>query len=312
MISKSDFFISKVLGADFMGQLQKSALFKPGTQTILDLEEIKVGLKVVPRVVLSFLKKELGEMEIHESKKVELPFAEHTILNVNKVERDTYTGNIEQNNKVIVDYKFRSLPGLGLVIMSALELYDLEDLKEEKEIEPNISEQVQKMIDERLTLNDLVEKIVDKKISERDAIEQLILAKLSDVMKQTKEAQTIPLDDEVVIAMKASSDKALAEAMKEDDEESLPLSDFMETISKKRAAKGFNIKLAKSGHIDCPDCGQTVFSSNIYSGCVCMGENSKSQIHIQKSEDGVQVRFGRDWSLENIELLLEVLRGKNG
>lgn len=292
MISKSDFFISKVLGSDFMESLSKSDLWKPGTQTVLDLEEIKVGLKVVPRAVLAFLKKELSQIPMHENKRIVLPFAEQTVLNVSKVERDTYIGNIEQENKIIVDFKYRSLPGLGLVIMSALELYDIENLKEEK-VDSDISEKVQRMIDERLVLHDLVNKVVDNKLSERDAIQQLIMAKLGEVAEPLK-VEAVKIEEPA-----------------EEEEKNLPLSDFMETVSKKRAAKAFNIKLAKGDHINCPDCGQTVLSKNLYTGCVCMGENTKSQVYIQKSDDGIKVRFGSGWSLENIEMLLEVLRGKN-
>ena len=91
-----------------------------------------------------------------------------------------------------------------------------------------------------------------------------------------------------------------------------PLNEFLEGRKRKLHKKEYQISLSKNDQVSCPDCGQSIFKNEAYSGCVCMGENMDSKVYITKSEDGVKVRFGKGWDPENIEMLLEVLRGKRG
>jgi len=213
------------------------------------------------------------------------------------------SGEIEHENKKIVDFKYRSIPGVGLVIMSAFELYDTSQLLEEKKEAPSedISKKVQQMIDERLALHDLVYKVVDKKLAERDAIKELMMAKITESMRP---ADPVVVHVEEPVAIVAKSD---AKAKKES-----PLKGFLENRKNKQKAPEFNIEMAKNEHVDCPDCGKKIFDGAAFSGCICFGDDRDRKVHITKTEEGVKIRFGRGWDAENIEMLLEVLRSRRG
>src|SRR5271166_3411296 len=124
-MSNADFFLKKTLGEDFFESLQKVELWKPGTKSTIDHEELRTALQIVPRTVIALLIKELAPMRIGETKEIKLPVAENALLRATKYERDVYSGEIEDDNKKIVEFKLRALPGVGLVIMSAFELYDM-------------------------------------------------------------------------------------------------------------------------------------------------------------------------------------------
>ena len=91
-----------------------------------------------------------------------------------------------------------------------------------------------------------------------------------------------------------------------------PLAEFVENRKKKLNKKEFSIEMAKSETVDCPDCGQNIFNGSGISSCLCFGQDMGRKVFLKKTEDGIKVRFPKSWSPENIEMLLEVLRGKNG
>lgn len=64
-------FLSKALGNDFFEVLAKTELYKPNANVAIDIEDIRIGLKVVPRVVMSLLIRELSPMKMGESKEVD-------------------------------------------------------------------------------------------------------------------------------------------------------------------------------------------------------------------------------------------------
>ena len=311
MSSGADFFLKKTLGEDFFESLQKFELWKPGTKTTLDHEEIKTALKIVPRAIMSYLIAELVPMQIGETKELSLSVKldAKCLIRVTKHERDVYSGDIEENNKKIVDFKYRSIPGVGLVIMSAFELYDTDHLLEQpkNEISDATSDAIQKIIDERLALHDLVGKVVDKKLSQRDAIQQLVLAKLSEVAKP--KPISIPHHIEVPNSMINKQESIPVESK---PKKHSPLKDFLDGRQKKIKKAEYPIQMAKGENVHCPDCGKNIFDGNAFSGCICYGDDMDKKIYIKKSEEGVKVRFGRGWDPENIEMFLEVLRRKRG
>lgn len=302
-MSKADFFLKKTLGDDFFESLNKFELWKPGTKTTIDHEEIHTALKIVPRTVLALLIRELTPMELGQTKEVQIPDASDVIMNVTKHERDVYSGDIKQDNKVIVDFKYRSIPGIGLVIMSALELYDVNSLKPNEPAEsPDISEKVQKMIDERLSLHDLVNRVVDQKLAQKDAVQQLILARITESLKPA------PV---VHVPTEHLQGPASIMEMSEKPKKGSPLGSFLEQ-RKTKPKKEVTFTLAKGEHVNCPDCGGAIFDGQVFSGCICVGDDMGKKVFLKKTESGVQVRFSKGWDLENIEMLLEVLRKKNG
>jgi len=288
--SGADFFLKKTLGDDFFELLQKFELWKPGTRTTLDHEEIKTALHIVPRTVMSMLVKELTPMNVGETKEISLQVAKDAVLKISKHERDVYSGQIEQENKIVVDFKYRSLPGVGLIIMSAFELYETEKLSQAQPEQPApILAQVQKLIDERLALHDLIGKVVDKKIMEKDAIDKLVLIKLTEAMASAPSKNSEP---------------------QKPQKKNLPLKEFLE--SRKLKKNEFQITMAKGEKVDCPDCQKNIFDGDVFAGCVCLGDDMDRKVYIKKNEDGIKVRFGKGWDVENMEMLLEVLRSRRG
>lgn len=303
MAFNADYFLGKTLGKDFFESLTKFELWKPGTRTTVDHEEIKTALMIVPRTIMALLIRELTPMQLGETKEISLPInAGQSMVRLTKHERDVYSGEVLEDNKVIVDFKYRSIPGIGLVIMSAFELYDTEKLAEEHKQAPSedITQKIQHLIDERLALHDLIGKVVDKKLAERDAIKQLLMAKISEALPVKEEPkETIVIHNEVV--MNKSS------AKKES-----PLKGFLDQRKTKVKPLEFPIEMAKGEHVNCPDCKKNIFDGEMFSGCICLGDDRDKKIYIKKTEDGVKIRFGRGWDHENIEMLLEVLRSKRG
>lgn len=292
MSTKSNDFLRKTLGEDIFESLSKVELWKPGTKTTVDPEEIAIALHIVPRTVMALLIRELANVEIGKHIEIQLPFGKNAKIRAEKHERDVYSGQIEEENKIIVDFKYRSLPGIGLVVMSAFELYEVEELTKEPHV--GVFEEtehlVQKLIDERLQLHDLINKVVDHKLMQKEAVQQIVLSKLTDAIhtpnKETKKSE------------------AAAEKKKVS-----PLKSFLE---RKKNKGGFSIEMAKGESVHCPDCKKNIFDGSLFSGCICLGDDMARKVFIKKTETGINVRFGRGWDAENIEMLLDVLRKKNG
>ena len=340
-------FLSKALGDDFLETLSKTELYKPNANIAIDIEDIRIGLKVVPRVIMSMLIRELPSMQMGQSKTIQLMLGKNATMHVTKHDTDTYSGPIVEEGKILVNFKFRPLPGVGLVIMSAFELYELEELQKEpsKHFAESAEVNVQKLIDERLALHHMVSQCVEKKLMEREAIQQLFMAKIKENI-ELAHATTIEAakheklkSDVANVAAVLRNDPhthkdeyqrgmhnslAAVEAIANDKEPKFidpvqksakkekPLKSFLDKKISKSKKNEFEFKMVKAEELTCPDCRQELFKNQVYTGCVCMGENMDSKVWIKKSADGVSIRFSKDWSPDNMELLLDLLRRKNG
>ena len=327
MASGADQFLKKALGDDFFESLAKVELWKPGTKTTIDHEEVKTALQIVPRTVMAMLIRELSPMEVGQTKEIDLPVpGPHALIRVSKHERDVYSGEIEQDNKKVTEFKFRSIPGVGLVIMSAFELYSMEEMAQPKpDLASDAEDKIQKLIDERLALHDIINRVVDKKLAQKDALHRLMLLKLTEELEAASKLKRDVADLARISKDSAGSDEYLrgmangievvnATAQKKEPEfvespkkKGSPLKGFLDSRKKK---KEFSVQLAKGENVNCPDCGKNIFDGKIFSGCVCLGDDMERKVFIKKSEDGVTVRFSKGWDEENIEMLLEVLRRK--
>lgn len=318
MSSSANFFLKKALGEDFFQSLEKVELWKMGTKTVVDHEEIKTALQIVPRTLMSFLISNLQPMKVGETKEIPLPIknSDHPVLRVSKHEKDVYSGELEDStekytDKKVAEFKYRSIPGIGLVIMSAFELYDVDELtKEPKHDIPDATiEIVQKLIDERLALHDLIGKVVDKKITERDAIQSLVLAKLSDSMEKPKESKP---SNETNIKVNVEVSPEIKVEQKVKIKKASPLKGFLEERSKKLKKNEYSFSLVKNETVQCPDCGHALIDGKIFTGCICLGDDMDKKVYLAKTESGMKVRFGKGWDPENIEMLLEILRRHRG
>lgn len=330
-MSNVDLFLKKTLGEDFFESLQKVELWKPGTKSTIDHEELRTALQIVPRTVIALLIKELVPMRIGETKEVKLAMGTNALMRVTKHERDVYSGELEDDNKKVVEFKLRALPGVGLVIMSAFELYDMENLinspvqpmesatqlpAEAPEPKHNFAAdadlKIQHLIDERLSLHELVGKVIDKKIIEREAVQQLVMAKLTEAIKlvneKANEAHSIATAAEgraVVAVIKAEAARGVADKAAKKPK---PLQSFLE----KKQKKVFSIPLhlTKSESVSCPDCEKQIFNKTGFSGCICYGNDMNKKVFLKKTENGIKLSFPKSWDPENIEMLLEVLKKK--
>lgn len=306
MKKNAEYFLKSTLGDDFLeslgDSLSKSEIYKQGTRTITDTNDLFQGLQIVPKALLSLLIRELSPMQIGDTKEIKIPGKEDTIVITTKHERDSFSGQVLQNNVKISDFLHRSIPGLGLVLLSILELYDAEDLGAEISPVNSAKEaEINRIIDERMNLHSLINKVIDGKLMHRDAIQQLLLSKLSQLSEEHKEISKE--HEEMSKPKEESKPTVILLAPKK-----RPLEEFVENRKKKLSKKEHFIQMEKSETVSCPDCGNSIFSNGLYSGCICFGDNKK--LHIKKSEDGYKISFGKGWDAENIEMLLEILRNK--
>ena len=228
--------IKNILGEDFFEELKKaeigSGIFKPDTKTALDPSEIKIALQIVPKTILSFLIFNLKHLDKGANIDLALPFADAT-LHVNKISNDVYTGDIVSKGKRITEFKYRSLPGIGLILMSTFELYDMADLDKirNEKVEDSKIDKLQDIIDERLRLGALVRSVVDQRITERDAIQQLVNERLSEQVEYE-------YDDE------DQEDEILEESLHSEEEDNVEIldsskEDIMDAQAKKSKLKEF-------------------------------------------------------------------------
>jgi hypothetical protein len=274
-----------MLGEDFFEVLKKSDVYKMHNRTVTNVDEISTGLKIVPRAVMSFLISSLSHLDAGDNKDLELPFAPESHIHITKKGPDVFSGYIYSKGKKINEFQNRSIPGIGLVLMTTFELYDIENLKGTKEKEEKTFdvEKLQDVIDERLKLHSLICKVVDQKIAQRDAIEILIKEKLAQALSEEKEKE-------------------------EERNKAKMLKRFIED-QKKRQEEAY---IEKTEAINCPDCG-----SNLYSGgknltlCICYGEDWDKNIKIKKSENNIKMNFPKNIDTENIQMLLDTLKQIN-
>lgn len=287
--------VKSILGEDFFEVLAKSeggSIFKENTKTATSPEDIKIALQIVPRAILGWLFSNLKWREVGDIIDLELPFAKGR-LQANKLSPDNYSGEIISEGERAVKFKYRSLPSIGLIIMSTFELYDmkqLDEIKGEKSPEQESKiDNIQNIIDERLSLHSMVGRVVDQKITQREAISQLIRARLTHSIEAAQQVK----EEEPVEQSKKSK-----------------LKDFLDNREKKI---GESVELDKSEDLSCPDCNFKLYKSeekNIKL-CVCYGDHMHKEIKIKKASDGrVNLKFPKSFDSENIEMLLDALKNK--
>ena len=310
-------FLNNVLGEEGVEDLRKfeAALFKPKSNVTVSIEEMALGLQIVPRSVMAFLKNILIPMKVGDSKKVEIPISKNSWMNIEKKDIDVYSGDIFRNGEEAARFKFRSLPGVGLTFLTVFEMYEASGLdhnpkvkldeKTDKAIQEDIELKVKDKIESRHQIDPknkeaLADFVNSSLISYKDAIGALINEKLSEALrgidlKETKETE-IP---------KIKEAKSMKKNLNSDLEAFLG--------NKKQKKNSFKIELKKSDKCACDTCGKEIFGNDIFSGCVCMGTDAQNRVHVlRKSDNSVIVKFHKSWDEENTEVLVSILRSKRG
>jgi ribosomal protein L37AE/L43A len=290
--------VKSILGQDIFEELKKSAIYKPETKTAIQPEEIRVALEIVPRSVLSFLFANLKHKDVSEVVDLDLPWSIGAKMHVNKLGADNYSGEITKEGKRMYEFQHRSLPSIGLILLSVFELYDLDMLSEikEKPVEPAVQNRVDKLqdlIDERLSMHNLIKDVVDKRITEREAISRLIKEKLAEHVEAA--------------SAEKESEEPKEESMEDNDKKS-KLRQFLENREKKRQEP---VEIDKSEDIKCPDCKTVIHKKETSEiiPCICYGEFFNKSIKITKATDGkVKIKFPKSFDIENIEMLLDAVK----
>lgn len=295
MEKKHEQVIASILGDDFIEDLKKSdnfVFYKKNSNTSLDPDEIKIALQIVPRAVLSYLFANLVHSEVGGVYDLELPFVPGALLHVNKCGADNYNGEIQRDGKVLYDFKHRSLPGIGLILLTTFELYDvslLDEIKTSQQENPIILNKInnlQHMIDDRLNLNQMIQEVVDKKLSERDAIDRLIKERMNWHVMSVNNSE-VPMHQE--------------------DKKS-KLRTFLDRLEHKKRNDSY---IFDKSEIHCQDCGTVLYKTEDKSIklCICYGQFHNKEISLKKSEDGkIKLNFPKSFDIENIEMLLETLK----
>lgn len=289
--------VKSILGDDIFEELKKSSIYKPETKTALDPEEIRVALEIVPRSVLSFLFSHLRYRDVDAVIDIDLPWAINAKLHANKLGMDNYSGEITKDGKRLYEFSHRSIPSLGLILLSLFELYDTDLLNEIKQQDPKTEqpasdrvERLQDVIDERLAMHSLIRDVVDKRISEREAINKLIQERLNDHIQSVQQPE-IPKEEAPVEVSNKSK-----------------LRQFLDNIEKKRSD---SVEMDKSEDIKCPDCKTTIYKKEATEivPCICFGQWMHKAIPMTKTEDGkVKIKFPKKFSIDDIEMILEALK----
>lgn len=278
---KSDELIKSILGQDFFEDLKKSVVFKMNNRSVTSLDEVSTGLRIVPRAVMSFLISSLSHLQAGDNKDLELPFAQDCFLQVTKKDADVFSGYIYSKGKKINEFSERSIPGIGLVLMTTFEMYEVENLKDTKEKEKEVFDvkKLQEMIDERLRLHSLINKVVDQKLAQRDAVEILVKEKIK---------------------------QAIVENKKEEKQKSEKLKAFLDKQKNKE------IQIEKRENINCPDCGMNMYDGGKdFTLCICYGQDWNKNIKIKKNEKNITMKMPKSIDKENIEMLLYNLKNIN-
>lgn len=281
MNTKQLAFINKMLGSDF---LEKAELYKPGTKTTVDPLEVKAALNIVPKIILSFLISELKPMKLHDVKDIFIPWSESpSNLHVQKHGPDVYSGEITSENKIIYEFKYSSLPSVGLIILSTFELYDIPyEVEPIKMVDESPKPDLEELIAERLRLHGIIKEVVDQRISEREALQELILMRMKPIVQESEEA----IKRESIMEKKSK------------------LRQFLE--ERKTG------ELDKKENITCPDCKTELYKSgeSFVKCCICYGDWHNKEIKFEKKESGVKFKFPKGFEPENIQMLLEAIKNK--
>lgn len=115
----------------------KKAVFKRGTQAVIDPLEFYFPLMVMPRTILSWLVQNIKPMKPGEHKEVPFPGRDDIKIYIEKQDVDQYRAEFIQGSKVVHAFEKQSLPAVSAHLMTVGEIYDTftTDPKEEAKIE---------------------------------------------------------------------------------------------------------------------------------------------------------------------------------
>jgi len=344
--------INRYLGDSFFEDLKKSEvgpILKEDANVAVFPHEMYVALQIVPRTVISLLVQHLKPLKPKDHIVIPWFLDNGTMhhINIDKISSDLYSGNITGEGRVLAKFQYRSLPAVGLVIMSTYELYDKETNKQDLVNEDINYDKVQKLIDEKIRLQITIEEVVNRKLSEKEAMQRMIGEKINDYLRTAAQFKQIDLSNNNDNQDIAQEDKSeLETTTDENDEENneedndqdssegdlsvkdidvdpnlleeskkskkkSKLKEFLDKKKVKKNEKSVNINKNKDLH--CPDCKTKLYKSgdDHIKCCICFGQFFDKEIKFTKSENGVKLKFPAKFEIDNIEMLLSSLKKGN-
>ena len=317
----------KILGEDIFDQIKKSdvgAIYKPESGTAVAMQELQMALQIVPRAVLSFLMSNLKNLDKGHSLQLKLPFADAT-LEVTKIGADTYNGVIHSKGKINNEFNYRTIPAIGVIIMTTFELYDLKDLPVQDESKQDNIDKLQKLIDERLYLRNLISMVLEEKLSQKEAIERFMSQKIGNMfhilppkeeVSQEEEEEEIDEEDSEEIEQSELSDEDEIQGNLTEDEvkeikvdikkdKKNKLKEFLE--SRKEHTKKVQIKKEE---LVCGDCGSKIEKTEkSIKPCICFGALIDNYVKIKKNEGNFYtIKFPKQFDSENIKMFVSILK----
>jgi hypothetical protein len=272
----------KLFGTGFAGELSKSEVYKTDSRIAVSMDEVRIAMDLVPRAILLWLIKNLKGLKKGESKELKIPMVPKGVMNVTKHGPDDYSGDLVQDGDKEYDFEHRSLPGIGLVVLSTFELYEEpEEPAEEDRREWADPDRLSRYVEEKLEASRLVDEVRESKKELREAQEELLRLKLANRLRE-------------------------ADAPKEDKKEDkrADLARFIKEHKKDLV----ELALEADSTVRCPHCDSTLLEKREFRGCCCLGEDMDSGLELVKSEAGVSlVRFSKGWEPENKERLIKIL-----
>jgi hypothetical protein len=289
--------MSTIFGESFLDKLQKNGdigVLKPLAGYTTNGAEIATALNVIPRAVMSWLVLNVLPMKVGDIMSRPLdPIDPLVTCNVQKIDRDLYNGSLDLGGREITRWKNRTLPGIGMVILSTLELYKPEEVLAMPEQAPKEAAAVQLNVNHEMIARDA---------SKADMFAQMTYEEILRFRIQTE--------------MELNRLRAEVRTMKEPQEGEpgpvgFKLRRFLENRDIQKREGTFQVILSKGEEVSCPDCGQSVYSEEQFHPCVCFGENRNSKIFLKKNEHGTTLKFSKNWDPENVEMLLDILKRRN-
>lgn len=331
----SKFFLKKILGEGFEEDLIKSevgGILKQNANVSVLPQEMYVALQIVPRTVISMLVQHLKPLATGQTADIPWPAQNGVLHNihVNKISSDLYSGQITGEGKVIAKFSYRSLPAVGLVIMSTYELYDKETNKQDLDNSDIDYGKVQKIIDERIRMQSLVEDVVNKKLSEREALQQLIVQKINDYLRTSESIKNTHLPTEKTDLAESEHVAETEEASEEPEVEDIEIdsevaeevqeeaetkeskkSKLKEFLENKKTKKSENVTFLKK-EIACPYCASLMYKGgDSIDLCLCYGEDYGSSIKIKKNKNKEYIfKYPKNFSIDNANMLLGAIKKK--
>jgi hypothetical protein len=122
-MDKAKKILSDIVGQEGFEILQK-AVFKRGTQAVIDPLEYYFPLIVAPRSIISWLVQNIKPLKVHEHKEFSFPGRDDIKIYAEKQDIDQYRAEFRQGGKIIHSFEKQSLPAMSAHLMTVGEMYE--------------------------------------------------------------------------------------------------------------------------------------------------------------------------------------------